>query len=100
MAVFVLQLPSHQKAIAGLQMMTSLFIWQKPILSTMPACPKGLGVTTDRPFRKALPMGILGTSWKVRMSVMFFSATLNTMFLLSPAISDDERALILPGVES
>lgn len=62
MAVFVLQLPSHQKATAGLQIMMSLFIWQKPILSIMLACPKGLGVTTGRPFRKALPTGILGTS--------------------------------------
>lgn len=53
-------------------MMMSLFIWQKLILSTMPACTKGLGVTTDKPFRKALPTGILGTSWKVRMSAIYF----------------------------
>lgn len=71
---FILQLPSLRKATAGLQMMMSLFIWQKPILPTMPACTKGLGVTTDKAFQKALPTGILGISWKVRMSVMYFWA--------------------------
>lgn len=80
-------------------MMMSLFIWQKPILSTMPSCTKGLGVTTDNPFQKASPTGILGTSWKVRMSVIFFSAASDMMFSLSPAIFDDERAVILPRVE-
>lgn len=75
-------------------MMMSLFIWQKPILPTMPACTKGLGATTDKAFQKALPTGILGTSWKVRMSVMYFSAA-----SLSPAIFDDERAVLLPRAE-
>lgn len=72
MALFILQLQALWKAIAGLQMMMSLSIWQKPILSTMPACTKGLGVTTDKPFQMALPTGIPGTSWKVRVSVFVF----------------------------
>lgn len=72
MAVFILQLLAHQKATAGLQMMMFLFTWQRPILSTMPACTKGLGVTADKPFQTASPMGIPGTSWKVRMAVLFF----------------------------
>lgn len=72
MALFILQLQALWKAIASLQMMMSLSIWQKPILPTMPACTKGLGVTTDKPFETALPMGIPGTSWKVRASVCGF----------------------------
>lgn len=59
----------------------------------------GPGVTTDKLFHKALPTDILGTSWKVRMSVMFFSAASDMMFSLSLAIFGDERAVVLPRVE-
>lgn len=80
MAVFTLQLLAPWKAIANLQMMMSLFTWQEPILPTMPACTKGQGVTAGKPFQKASPMGTLGTSWKVRMSLMFCSAAPSKMF--------------------
>lgn len=99
MAVFTLQLLALWKAIADLQMMMSLFTWQKPILPTMPACTKGQGVTTGKPSQKASPMATLGTSWKVRMSLIFHSAASGKMFSLSPAMSDDERAVILVRVE-
>lgn len=60
----------------------SLFTWPRPILPTMPACTKGRGVTTGKPSQEASPTGTLGTSWKVRMSLILHSAASVKMFSL------------------